>query len=181
MHPHTDELLAHLDRTRSELRTSLDAAPTALHERPPAADRWSIAQVLEHLGIVERQVAALLRRGVRAATANGPLPPDLDTTPVLPTIDGARLLDRERRVQAGPMVQPKAALTAAAAFAELERTRADVVALVQSVDGQRTDAVQAPHPVLGTLTFHQWIAFLGFHEARHAAQIRAVMHELLAR
>lgn len=181
VHPRTDELLDHLARQRDVLRQALDAAPIAVRSQRPTPERWSIAEVLEHLAIVERQVTALLRRGVQKAEAAGPLPDDPDTAPVLPTIDGALLLDRERRVAAGPQVQPKGTLTADAAWQTLADQRRELLELLTRVDGKRTDAVQAPHPVLGALTFQQWIAFLGYHEARHAAQVRAVMYELAAR
>ena len=181
VHPRTHELLDHLARQRDVLRAALDAAPPATHSKRPTPERWSMAEVLEHLAIVERQVTALLRRGVQKAEATGPLPDDPDTTPVLPTIDGALLLDRERRVAAGPQVQPKGTLTADAAWQTLTDQRRELLELLARVDGKRTDAVQAPHPVLGALTFQQWIAFLGYHEARHAAQVRAVMYELAAR
>jgi uncharacterized damage-inducible protein DinB len=181
VHPRTDELLDHLTRQRDVLRQALDAAPPAIQSQRPTPERWSIAEVLEHLSIVERQVTALLRRGVQKAEAAGPLPDDPDTAPVLPTIDGALLLDRERRVAAGPQVQPKGTLTADAAWQTLTDQRRELLELLARVDGKRTDAVQAPHPVLGALTFQQWIAFLGYHEARHAAQVRAVMYELAAR
>ena len=181
VHPRTHELLDHLTRQRDVLRAALDATTPASRSVRPAPDRWSIAEVLEHLAIVERQVTALLRRGVQKAEATAPLPDDPDTTPVLPTIDGALLLDRERRVAAGPQVQPKGAVDADAAWQALAEQRRELLELLARVDGKRTDAVQAPHPVLGALTFQQWIAFLGYHEARHAAQIRSVMHELAAR
>lgn len=181
VHPRTHELLDHLTRQRDVLRAALDATAPASRSVRPAPDRWSIAEVLEHLAIVERQVTALLRRGVQKAEATGRLPDDPDTAPVLPTIDGALLLDRERRVAAGPQVQPKGAVAAEATWQVLAEQRRELLELLAQVDGKRTDAVQAPHPVLGALTFQQWIAFLGYHEARHAAQIRAVMHELAAR
>lgn len=181
VHPRTHELIDHLAHQRDVLRQALDATPPAIRSQRPTPERWSIAEVLEHLAIVERQVSALLRRGVQKAEAAGPLPDDPDTAPVLPTIDGARLLDRERRVAAGPHVQPQGTLTADAAWQTLADQRRDLLELLARVDGKRTDAVQAPHPVLGALTFQQWIAFLGYHEARHAAQIRSVMHELAAR
>lgn len=181
VHPRTHELLDHLARQRDVLRAALDATAPASRGVRPAPDRWSIAEVLEHLAIVERQVTALLRRGVQKAEAAGPLPDDPDTAPVLPTIDGALLLDRERRVAAGPQVQPKGAVDADAAWQTLAGHRSELLALLAHVDGKRTDSVHAPHPVLGELTFQQWIAFLGYHEARHGAQIRAVMHELAAR
>jgi uncharacterized damage-inducible protein DinB len=181
MHPRTDELLQHITHHRTTLRAALDAVPLELRERAPAAGRWSVAQILEHLAVVEAQIATLLRRGVRTAMAQGPLPPIADQTPVLPTIDGALLLDRERRIQAGPNVQPKQSLSADAAWQALTDSRAQLVALLHDLDGKCTDAVQAPHPVLGSLTLHQWFAFTGFHEARHAAQVRSVMFELGAR
>jgi len=34
------------------------------------------------------------------------------------------------------------------------------------------EGICGPHP-LGELGFHQWIAFVGLHESRHGAQIRA--------
>ena len=116
MHPRTHELLEHLATQRAVLRQSLDTTPPSLRQQRPAEGRWSIAQVLEHLAIVERQVVALLRRGVHQAATAGPLPDDDATTPVLPTIDGALLLDRERRVTAGPQVQPSGALDADGAW-----------------------------------------------------------------
>lgn len=178
VHPRTHELLEHLTTQRAVLQEALDATPPGLREQRPAEGRWSIAQVLEHLAIVERQVVALLRRGVQQAMATGPLPDDEATTPVLPTIDGALLLDRERRVAAGPQVQPSGTVDANGAWQALERHRSTLLDLLHGIDGKRTDMVRAPHPVLGTLTLQQWIAFLGFHEARHAAQIRAVMFAL---
>jgi hypothetical protein len=107
MHARTTELLDHLARQREVLHASVDAAPPTIRSLRPTPQRWSIVEVLEHLLIVERQVTALLRRGVQKAEAAGPLPDDPETAPVLPTIDGAMLLDRERRVTAGPQVQPK--------------------------------------------------------------------------
>jgi hypothetical protein len=132
-----------------------------------------VANVLEHLTIVERQVAGLLRRALRSAMAAGPLPPDPSRVAILPTLDAARLIDRERRLQAGPAVQP-GGMTADAAWHTLGHTRATLRDVLTSADGLATDDIRAPHPFLGELSFHQWVAFVGFHEARHAAQIRAV-------
>lgn len=178
MHPRTAELLAHLAVHRETLQQALAAAPVELRGMRPAPERWSVAEVLEHLATVEAQVVALLRRGVQQARADGPLPPLATATPVVPTIDGARLLDRERRIPAGAGVLPARGLDADAAWAELAASRDRLVRLLHDVDGQCTDAIHAPHFVLGTLTFAQWIVFLGFHEARHAAQIATTVAAL---
>ena len=60
MHPRTEELLTHLEETRAALHAAVDAVPSSLRETRPAADRWSVAEVLEHLGRVEEQITRLL-------------------------------------------------------------------------------------------------------------------------
>ncbi len=177
MHPRTEELLRHLDSRREDLRRAIDGAPEGLRAKRPGEGRWSVAEVVEHLAIVERQIVALLRRGLRSAEANGPLPPEHDSSPVLPTIDEKALLDRERRYQAGPAVRPTGA-SLDASWASLQQSRADLRAALLAVDGRATDTIRAPHPFFGELTFAQWHAFVGYHEARHTAQIRATTAEL---
>ena len=49
MHPHLDAALSRLDESRAALRAAVEAVPAALRTRKPAQDRWSVAEVLEHL------------------------------------------------------------------------------------------------------------------------------------
>lgn len=177
MHPRTSELVQHLQQTRAALRSAVDAMPAALQDRKPAPDRWSVAEVLEHLGQVETQVTTLLDRGLRQLERQG-LRPAQDHSPVLPTLDTARLLDRGTRLEAPPPTRPKNGLTAAQAWQVLEQGRAALQTTLLSGDGIDVDPIRAPHPFLGELTFHQWIAFVGLHEARHTAQILATAAEL---
>jgi hypothetical protein len=179
MHPRTIELLAHLDRTHASLRAAFVAVPSELLERAPAPGRWSAAQVVEHLATAEAQIAALLKRGLRTALANGALPPDLDHSPVLPTVDAARLLDRERRIAASASVAPTRSLGAGDAWRALEAARTAVREVLLAGDGLATASIRFPHPALGELTFHQWLAFVGYHEERHSAQIRATAAEIM--
>jgi hypothetical protein len=136
--------------------------------------------VIEHLATVEAQIAALLKRGLRQALANGALPPETDVAPVLPTIDAERLLDRERRIASPSSAQPSRSLGADDAWRALEASRTAVREALLAGDGLATASIRFPHPALGELTFHQWLAFVGFHEARHSAQIRATAAELRA-
>jgi hypothetical protein len=49
---------------------------------------------------------------------------------------------------------------------------------VRSADGLALSEIVQPHPVLGPINLYQWIAFVGAHEARHAAQVME-LRELL--
>lgn len=172
MRPRTTELLAHLDGQHAELGRAVAAVPVALRARPPAADRWSVANVLEHLAIVEARVVEGLVRRLADARAAG-LPPGADAS-VVRAADIARYLDRERRLVAGAASQPTGHLGAEEAWALMDEVRGSTRALVIEADGIAVDAVVLPHPVFGSLNFYQWIVFLGGHEGRHALQVHEI-------
>lgn len=179
MHPRTSELLDHLRTQRAILRLAYDAAPPNLRELRPAADRWSIAGVIEHLALVERRIATVLQEGLRAALATAPLPPLRDVAPFLPQVDPTAILDRERRIAAHTSLHPARGLDGEAAWAALQASTQQVLDLTHQADGVDTSTVRSPHPVFGLLDFAHWITFIGYHEARHAAQIRATTAAIL--
>ncbi|MFL5576709.1 MAG: DinB family protein, partial [Gemmatimonadaceae bacterium] len=118
MQSRTQEILAHLDTHRAELERAVAAVPAQLRERRPAAERWSVAEILEHLALVEARIAHLLGDRLAAARAAG-LGAERETSPVVPTLDVARLLDRSRPLTASEASQPRAGLDAGAAWAAL--------------------------------------------------------------
>src|SRR3954468_8502201 len=123
MHPRTEELLRHLDATRVTLHTTVDAVPASVRETRPTPDRWSVAEVLEHLGRVEEQLTRLLSAKLAEAQLTGALGPEPESGPVIDS-SWALLLDRRRRITAGDRVIPKGEMDAATALATLDTTRA---------------------------------------------------------
>jgi uncharacterized damage-inducible protein DinB len=173
MHPRTEGLLNHLEANRAALHAAVDAIPSSLRETRPAADRWSVAEVLEHLGRVEEQITRLLAAKLAEARLTGVLGPERESGPFIDSL-GAALLDRRRRITAGERVLPKGEMDVATALATLDRTRAKLRELIVSHDGLSLGAIGHPHPALGVLDGYQWFAFIGTHEARHAAQITEI-------
>ncbi len=45
-----------------QLRRTVEAVPVALRSRRPAPDRWSAAEVVDHIAIVEEQILQLFTR-----------------------------------------------------------------------------------------------------------------------
>src|SRR6266850_7286303 len=171
MHPRTQELLEYLDAQRAALRAAFDAVPPDVRNRPPAPGRWSVAAVIEHLAIVDGRIAKLIAKRVAEAREAG-IGPETSTDPILPAIDTARVLNRATRVAAPEMVRPTGLVDADAAWAALERSTAAVRQAMAEADGLALCDVMHPHPLFGPLSLYYWIAFVGAHEARHAAQIR---------
>jgi hypothetical protein len=90
---------------------------------------------------------------------------------VVGTIDMDRVLNRTVRISASETSWPTGTMDAEAAWAALERARQTLCDAVRSADGLALGALVHPHPVLGPINMYQWIAFVGAHEARHAAQV----------
>ena len=67
MHTHLTEVLSRLDQSRSALRDAVDAIPAAMQRQRPAPDRWSAAEVIEHLTLVERIFGGRIVNAIDAA------------------------------------------------------------------------------------------------------------------
>ncbi|MCU1265279.1 MAG: DinB-like domain protein [Acidobacteria bacterium] len=173
MHPRTQEVIEYLDTTRSDLSSAVAGVSSDRRDERPAPERWSVAEVLEHLAIIEGRVTQLISGKLAAAKAAG-LGNETETSPVLDTIDRARILDRSRRATAPDMVKPRSEQDAAAAWLALQQNRAELRATVLANDGLALGEVTHEHPVLGMINLYQWLIFVGAHEARHTAQIREI-------
>lgn len=169
MEDRTAELLTFLDRQHQDLRQALDTIPAERREPHPAPGSWSIANVVEHLGLVETNVTRALTARTGEARVKGLGPAHV--APVIEESEVARYLDRERRLVSGDASQPKSGLALDAAWQRLEAARQLTKGLVHDVDGLDVSDVRFPHPALGTLNFYQWVVFLGGHESRHRLQI----------
>jgi len=181
MHGWTEALLAHLAQSRDSLLAAVADVPGAARERPPRPGTWSVANVLAHLARTEGQVAALLEKRARPLLASAPRAPRAPAAPELCSwFDGGPVLDRSAPLQAPAFAAPDLAMTAADASRRLARARARLEAVVVSADGHDLRAARQAHHVFGELDFYQWTLFAGFHEQRHAAQIREVAASLRA-
>jgi hypothetical protein len=170
VHPRIREILDHLAAWRVELAEAFESVPADLRDQRPAATSWSVAEIVEHLAIVETAITRVVSQGVRTATPG----PDVDSTPVLPTLDQGRLLDRSEKRVAPDALLPSGTMTAAEAWDALGRSRDELLEAITEFDGLALDVIRAPHPSLGELNGYQWLGFIGAHEARHARQVREV-------
>jgi hypothetical protein len=138
--------------------------------RRPDDHRWSAAEIVEHLAIVERRRGDMLAAQIGEARQAG-LGAEPSREPVLPSLDISRVLDRTTRVTAPEFARPTGALSADEAWEAFEHANERVRVALRLGDGFALGTLSAAHPVLGPLSVYHWFAFVGAHEARHAAQI----------
>jgi hypothetical protein len=175
LHPRIAELLEHLDETRAAL---LDAVQHVAHDRRDARTgdgRWTVGEVLDHISRVEAGFARLLTKRVSDARAKG-IGRETEVSSILGTVESGPLTDRNRRLQAPEIVVPRQGATVAEGLAALEASRAAMRAAVLDANGVALGAITQQHPYFGTLNMYQWGLFLGFHDLRHAEQIREIAH-----
>jgi len=168
LHPRLAELHAELDRTRDALLAAVARVPAEAAALRAEADRWSVAEVVEHLRIVEDGVGRLLGKLGKQAEALGP---ETSSASVLSSLDRYGLSSPKRRIVAPNGVEPTGRATLAESLAGLAESRRKLLELVHRVSGRALDELAAPHPLLGRLSFYQWLLFLAQHEERHAIQV----------
>jgi hypothetical protein len=175
LHPRLAELRAELDRSRDGLLAAVARVPAELATLRPEADHWSVAEVVEHLRMVEDGVGRLLGKLGKQAETGGP---EVSSASVLSSLDRFGLSSPRRRIIAPDAVAPTGALSLAEGLAGLAESRRRLLELVHRVSGRALDEVAAPHPLLGPLSFYQWLLFLAQHEERHTIQIRETARRL---
>ena len=172
MHPRIHELLEYLDEQRRDLRAAFESVRPALREQVPGPKRWSVANIIEHLAMVEQRLAGRFSARVAEARAEG-VGPETSSDPVLPTFDVSVVQDRASRRTAPDAVQPTG-LHANAAWRSLEEATTALRAAILDGDGLALGAVSLRHPVIGAVSLYHYIAITGAHETRHAGQIREI-------
>ena len=147
-------------------------SPEQLAARPEP-DAWSPAEILEHLAVVERRVAAGVGARVGAARVEG-----LSGAPSVRTLEERMYRFRSavgRRLTAPPEIAPSGGLAREELVERLGRSRAALFSALAAADGLPLDELTFPHPVFGDLSVPDWVLFVGAHERRHLAQIERAL------
>lgn len=179
MHPRIEEVINYLDTERNALREAIERVPPELRDKPPGFDRWSVAQVLQHLGIIEKRIGLGMTKWVTDARDGGTAP-ETETSSVMNSLPLALITDRSKRRNAPDEVRPQGDIDAKSAWAALEQARENLRAAFLAGDGMALSKVIQPHPVLGPINLYQWMLFVGSHEMRHTAQVIEIAEQLSA-
>ena len=166
----SDRTLAikYLDQTKQAFLKSIDGLSEAQWTFKASPDRWSIAEVAEHIAISESTILGLITEKI----LKGPV-----ATTKSPTADErviAMVTDRSVTAQAPEMLRPTNRWATRDAL-----TKDFVAARQKTVDyvTSTTDDLRghiSPHPMLKELDAYQWVLLLAAHSARHTAQIEEV-------
>lgn len=157
----------YLNETRDALFASVKGLTSAQWNFKPAPDRWSIAQVVEHIAVTEEGI-----EGILAQIAQAPAPAaDFDDRAVDAMIL-AKMTDRSTKAQAPPQLQPTGRWTPADALQHFTAASDALAADLRDTTALRHHVIR--HPAFGPLDGYEWVLAAAGHTSRHTQQIMEV-------
>ena len=159
-----------LKATKDALHQSLAGLTNAQLSYKPANDRWSVAECVEHIALIERGIFAAIQKGM-AYPAN----PEKRAEIKYSDVDVIKAV--RSRVVALPSPDPFVPTgrfnSVSAALDDFDKQRDVVISYVRTVtDDLRTHYFR--HIALGWLDAYQAILLLASHGERHRKQIEEV-------
>src|SRR2546421_1559107 len=106
MHPRIEEVINYLDTERNALREAVERVPPELRDKQPGADRWSVAQVLQHLGIIEKRIGLGMAKWVTDGRSGG-LGSRIEASSVMDSLPLQLITDRSQRRKAPEEGRPQ--------------------------------------------------------------------------
>lgn len=167
------DIFEYIDATRERLLRAVEGLSDEQQRFRPAPDRWSVAQLCEHLSIVEGNVTRLMAKLLGKAEETGAA--RAEGAPFA-AVSIEEFAERSRgvKLEAPESVRPGDTPVLAHSLAALDGSRAALHALRPRLERADGHALRFPHPTWGPLNLYQWLLFVGAHESRHLSQIEAL-------
>lgn len=165
-----DWALEYLESTNKGVLDATKGLSEAQWNFKPAPDRWSVAEVLEHIAAAEDMLRGMTQEQVIKSTAV-PLRDAAETKKADEAVL-AMVPDRSHKAQAPEPLRPTnrfgSPLDAQKHFVQ---TRATTEEFLKNTPGLRTHLADSP---LGKLDGYEWVLFIAAHSERHTKQILEV-------
>lgn len=163
-------IFARLDSTHRDLLDTVEALDETVLSKRPAEDEWCVAEIINHLRLVEERVLKDLNRSLEQPPAQLGLLRRFVPTSIV----ASRLI----KVKAPRAVEPATPLDKQSNIAEFNRARGNLKALCEAHGKDKLSKAVFRHPFLGTISGVAAISFVSYHERRHHKQIREVLKKL---
>jgi hypothetical protein len=165
-----DRALQYLESTKKGVLDATKGLSDAQWNFKSAPDRWSVAEVMEHLAAAEDMLRGLMQEQVMKTP---PVPVrDAEETKKADDAVLAMVPDRSHKVQAPEPLKPTNRFgSPAAAQKHFVESRATTEDYLKSTAGLRAHQGDSP---LGKLDGYEWVLLIAAHSDRHTKQMLEV-------
>ena len=165
--PTLDLILQTLTASQQKLLKSADAVPAHHWKTRPQRDKWSAAELIAHLILVERSVVGAADRISQKTPKRFSFFHRLH----LPIgLVEARVIKQK----APPAVMPETLEEKETMLAALREMRERTLAFLEETKGRNLAEYRWRHPFLGSFDMYEWFQFVAAHQARHEKQMREI-------
>jgi uncharacterized damage-inducible protein DinB len=169
--PELDSIMACMAKAQTGLLSAADAVPAEEWKTRPAEGRWSAAELVAHLMIIERAVVAKADRVAQKSPKRTSL---LRKIHLPMALVESRWIRRKTPIPIDQeMLRDKEVM-----LAELRTVRERSLAFLEETRSRNLGEYCWAHPALGTLNTYEWMQFLASHEVRHTKQMREIVASL---
>lgn len=164
-----DRAIQYLEKTRQGVLDATKGLSAAQWNFKPAPDRWSVAEVAEHIAAAEDLLYGMIQEQAMKAPAR----PAGEDVKAIDDFVLAAIPDRTHKAQAPEPLKPtNRFVTPEATLKHFEESRAKTEDFVKTGQGLRDHASDSP---LGKkLDPYEWALFIAAHSERHTKQILEV-------
>ena len=161
-------ILGHLKASRAKLLAAAEKVSDLRWRDSPQPGRWSAAEVIAHVGMIEDTTIFGMKRLLRST----PKPVRLRKLLHLPVAIAAW---RGRKLRTPIPLDAKRVRDKQESLAGLVAMRQATCEFIESTRGTDVSVYRYKHPFLGSLNMYEWFRLIGYHELRHAKQIRELL------
>jgi uncharacterized damage-inducible protein DinB len=164
-----DRAMQYLESTRQAVLDATAGLSEAQWNFKPAPDRWSVAEVVEHIAAAEDFLMGMVTSQVMKAPAR----PAGDDVKAIDDLVVAKIPDRSKKAQAPEPIRPTNRYgSPQASLKHFTDARAQTEAFLKTHDDLREHAIDSP---MGKkLDGYEWVLFVAGHSERHTKQINEV-------
>jgi uncharacterized damage-inducible protein DinB len=166
-----DFALQQFQTTRDNFLKSIAGLSQKQWTFKPAPDRWSVAEVSEHIAVAESTLLGLVQKRIMQSPA---APEKRELVKGKDQMILERMPDRSHKAQAPEILRPTGRWASEAELTKaFEDSRKTTMDYIRTTNDDLRDHF-FDHQVFGTLDGYQWLLLISAHSARHTGQIEEV-------
>ncbi len=166
--PDAASIRAHIERCRTEFVAAARSVPAEKWQQAPPFGGWSAAEVVAHVSMVEQAIAEGARKLIGVEPKRFSLWSRLH-----PPLQVVAWRGMKRR---SPIPLDRALLDSREVMlGRRAECRVNTLGLVEENAGVDLRRWRWKHPFFGALNYYEWFRVMGYHDLRHAKQIREIV------
>ena len=166
-----DQVIQLLKDSRTEFVQAVTNLSDEQWKWKPAPNRWSVAEVSEHILLGDGMLFAKMQE----ALASAPNPDWEKKTAGKTEFILKVMAPRLGKAQAPEDIQPRGNLTRAEIMNRFAEVRSNTLQFAEQTQiALKEHTSEHPFPVFGTLNAYQWLIYIPLHNMRHDKQIEEV-------